>query len=173
VATDVACDFTTPSRVSDQRGISEVECLDYRSEVICLSIHVISCGNLTGPTVSAPINSNTAIPVFDEKKHLTVPSVRIQRPAVREGYDRAFAPVLIVDLGTIFRCDCAHNNFSSNLLVVITPVDSLGEEMSEDRLMLPGMPQIANAPALPAAPNVAPHKLSVRARTIRCQRPRV
>jgi len=36
------------------------------------------------------------------------PSVGAQRPAVREHYDRAFAPVLGVDLGTIVGSDCAH-----------------------------------------------------------------
>jgi len=32
---------------------------------------------------------------------LAVPSVGAQRPTVRERYDRAFAPVLVVDFGAV------------------------------------------------------------------------
>ncbi|HKH87109.1 MAG TPA: hypothetical protein VKA40_11225 [Nitrososphaera sp.] len=42
-----------------------------------------------------------AEPILREEKHLTVPSVGAQRPTVRERYDRAFAPILVVDFGAV------------------------------------------------------------------------
>jgi hypothetical protein len=39
--------------------------------------------------------------VLHKEKHLAVPSVRAQRPTMRERYDRAFAPVLVVDFGAV------------------------------------------------------------------------
>ena len=51
--------------------------------------------------------------VLREKKHLAIPSVGVKRPAVRERYDRAFAPILIVDLAAILGGDCVHVLFSS------------------------------------------------------------
>jgi hypothetical protein len=49
-------------------------------------------------------------PILSEEKHLTIPGVGAQRPTVRERYDRAFAPVLVVDLGAVLGGDraCTH-----------------------------------------------------------------
>jgi len=46
--------------------------------------------------------------VLREKQHLAVPHVGAQRTSVREGYDRAFAPVLVIDRRAIFHRDRAH-----------------------------------------------------------------
>jgi len=59
-------------------------------------------------------NSETAL---REEQHLDIPGVGIQRPAVRECHDRAFAPILIIDLSTIFRCNCAHMFLLSVFLI--------------------------------------------------------
>jgi hypothetical protein len=57
----------------------------------------------------APVNRNTPVPVLDEIQHLTVPSVRVQRPTVRKDYDWAFSPVFEVNRRAIFCCNCAHS----------------------------------------------------------------
>src|SRR5260370_28135503 len=51
---------------------------------------------------------NHAEAVLREEKHLAVPSVGAQRPAVRERYGRALAPVLVVDFGAVLGGDRAH-----------------------------------------------------------------
>ena len=43
--------------------------------------------------------------VMHEEKHLAVPSVGTQRPTMRKRYDRAFAPVLVVDFGAVLGGD--------------------------------------------------------------------
>src|SRR5262245_50429528 len=58
--------------------------------------------------MAATIVRDDAEAVLREEKHLAVPSVGAQRPPVRERYDRAFAPVLVVDLGAILGFNCAH-----------------------------------------------------------------
>jgi serine/threonine protein kinase len=40
-------------------------------------------------------------PVLRKEKHLTIPSIGVQRPTVRERYDGAFAPILVVDFGAV------------------------------------------------------------------------
>jgi hypothetical protein len=45
--------------------------------------------------------------VLQEEKHLAVPSVGAQNPAMRERYNRAFAPVLVIDFGALLGGDCA------------------------------------------------------------------
>ena len=52
--------------------------------------------------------------LLNEEVHLTVPRVRIQRPAMREGDSRAFAPVFVVDRRPVFRGECAHDRVSGN-----------------------------------------------------------
>src|SRR5262245_50113643 len=58
--------------------------------------------------MAATIVRDDAEAVLREEKHLAVPSIGAQRPAVRERYDRAFAPLLVVDLGAILGFNCAH-----------------------------------------------------------------
>ena len=50
--------------------------------------------------------------VLYEEKHLSVPHVGVQRPAVRERHDRALTPVLLVDLRPILGSDRAHGLLS-------------------------------------------------------------
>jgi hypothetical protein len=61
--------------------------------------------------MSTPVMCNYAEAVLREEKHLAVPSVGAQRPAMGERYDRAFAPVFVVDFRTVFCCDPAHKIF--------------------------------------------------------------
>ena len=60
----------------------------------------------------ATVKRNTAIAVLDEKEHLAVPCIGVERPAVRERYGWSLAPVLVVDRGAIFHRNCAHVFFS-------------------------------------------------------------
>jgi hypothetical protein len=92
--------------------ILQIQRFDYGREVIRISVHVISYGRLTGSPMPAPVNRNTAITIVDEEHHLAVPSVGVQRPTVREGYDRAFAPVFVVNRRTILHLNRAHVIFS-------------------------------------------------------------
>src|SRR5690348_15126589 len=46
--------------------------------------------------------------VLGQKKHLSIPRVRIQWPSMRKRDYRAFAPVFVVDRRAIFDCNCAH-----------------------------------------------------------------
>jgi hypothetical protein len=58
--------------------------------------------------MATPVMRNYAEALLREEEHLAVPSVGAQRPPVREGYDRAFAPVLVIDLCSVFCSDCSH-----------------------------------------------------------------
>jgi hypothetical protein len=51
------------------------------------------------------VMSDDAETVLRQEKHLAIPSVGVERPAVRERHHRAFAPVLVVDLCAVFRCN--------------------------------------------------------------------
>jgi hypothetical protein len=69
--------------------------------------------------MATPVMRNHAEAVMRQEKHLAVPSVRAQWPAVRERYDGAFAPVFVVDRRTIFHCNRAHVIFSLSLFAAI------------------------------------------------------
>ena len=58
--------------------------------------------------MATPVVRDDAETMLREEKHLAIPSVRIERPAVRERYGRAFAPVFVIDLPTVFGCDVTH-----------------------------------------------------------------
>ncbi|MND79250.1 hypothetical protein D3C80_709810 [compost metagenome] len=58
--------------------------------------------------MAAAIVRHDAEAALGEEKHLAVPGIGIQRPAVREGDDRASPPVFIVDFCAVLGGDRAH-----------------------------------------------------------------
>ena len=101
VAADIARDFPASGGVAHQRGVLEIERLDDGRKIVGIAVHVVSGGGLAGPAMATPVMGNHAEAVLREEKHLAVPRVRAQRPAVRERDDRARAPVLVLDVRTV------------------------------------------------------------------------
>src|ERR1051325_2539372 len=76
--------------------------------------------------MAAAIDSDATKSVLREEQHLPVPRVGIERPAVREGNYRAFAPVLVENLRTVFRRDIRHRH--SPILMVAKTFRAGGSE---------------------------------------------
>src|ERR1051325_4329508 len=76
--------------------------------------------------MAAAIDPDATISVLREEQHLAVPRVGIERPAVREGNYRAFAPVFVENLRTFFRRDIRHRH--SPMLMFAKPCRAGGSE---------------------------------------------
>ena len=105
MAADVARDFAASGGVAHQRGVLEIERLDHGRKIVGIAVHVVPGRGLAGPAMATTVVCDHAEAVLREEKHLAVPSVGAQRPAVRERYDRAFAPVLVVDFRAVLGGD--------------------------------------------------------------------
>ena len=109
VASDVARHFAAAGRVTDQRGVPEIERFDHGSKIVGVAVHVV-VGQKPGSNGRDPVGrARRAVAVLREEQHLTVPGIGTERPAVRERDDRACAPVLVVDLSAIFGRDRTHD----------------------------------------------------------------
>src|SRR5262245_24623552 len=60
--------------------------------------------------MAAPVVRDGAKAVLREEQHLPVPGIGVQRPAVGERDGGTLAPVLVVDLGSVFGGDGAHDS---------------------------------------------------------------
>src|SRR5437764_10723693 len=112
-------------RMADVNRILEVEMIGHGFQIVCIVIHVVSAAGLSGAAMSAPISRNDAETFAEEKKHLRVPIVGRQRPAVAEDDGLSFAPVLIIDIDVspVFFSDrdVRHMYFPfSNYILLIT-----------------------------------------------------
>src|SRR6516165_4544882 len=67
--------------------------------------------------MATPVVSDHAESILGEEQHLAVPRIRIQRPSVRKRYDRALAPVLVVEGRTILHRNRAHMDFPPLIFV--------------------------------------------------------
>jgi hypothetical protein len=85
-----------------------MERLDDRRKIVGVAVHIVSAGGLAGSPMTSAVMRDDAETVLREEKHLAIPGVRIQRPSVRKRHDRTFAPVLVIDLRSVFGFDCAH-----------------------------------------------------------------
>src|SRR5436309_10597131 len=85
-------------RMADVNRIFQVEMIGHGFQIVCIVIHVVPAAGLSGAAMSAPISRNDAETFADEKKHLRVPIVRRQRPAVTEDDGLSFAPVFVIDV---------------------------------------------------------------------------
>src|ERR1700722_13311946 len=65
----------------------------------------------------ASVMCNNAVTVLTQEQHLSIPRIRGQRPAMREHYRLSGAPVLEIDLCTIFCSSRIHVTFSLIILV--------------------------------------------------------
>src|SRR5439155_166634 len=65
-------------------------------------IHVMAATGLRGAAMAAPVVGYDAIAVLEEEQHLRIPIIGRQRPAVTENDGLTRAPVLEIDLCSIF-----------------------------------------------------------------------
>src|SRR5579864_1862432 len=56
----------------------------------------------------AAVVSDHAIALIEEEHHLVVPIIGRERPAVAENDGLTFAPVLIINFDSVFRCNRGH-----------------------------------------------------------------
>jgi hypothetical protein len=102
VATDVTGNFAAAGGVADVDHVAEVELLHKLCEVVGIGVHVVAVPGLTGTAVSATIMRDAAISLRSQKEHLVLEGVGAQRPAVTEHHRLTRAPILVVDLGSVF-----------------------------------------------------------------------
>src|SRR5450759_2183995 len=59
--------------------------------------------------MAATVMGNAAIALGGQEQHLCLPAIRTEGPAVAEYHRPSCAPVLVIDLRTVFRCNRAHS----------------------------------------------------------------
>src|SRR6266404_870665 len=89
------------SRMADVNRILQVEMIGDGLQIVSVMVHVMSVAGLTRATMSAAISRNDAIAFAEKKKHLRVPIIRRERPAVTEDNRLPAAPVFIIDLYSV------------------------------------------------------------------------
>src|SRR5262245_12427680 len=94
--------------MADVNSVLEVEMGGHHRQIVGVMIHVVTVGDLRGASMAPAIMGNDAIPMSDEEKHLGVPIVRRQRPAVTEHDGLARAPILVEDFDAVIGLDSAH-----------------------------------------------------------------
>src|SRR6266849_4593037 len=85
-------------RMTDVNRILQVEMIGDGLQIVGIVIHVVPAAGLTRATMSTPVSRNDAETFADEKKHLRVPIIRRERPAVTEHNRLPAAPVFIIDV---------------------------------------------------------------------------
>src|SRR5438477_11054706 len=106
-------------RMPDVNSILEVEMIGDRFQIVGVVVHVVSAAGLSRATMSTPISCNDTETFADEEKHLRVPIIRRERPAVTEHNRLPAAPVFIIDVDvcSVFfsNCDVWHAEFPFGL----------------------------------------------------------
>src|SRR6266487_4954433 len=107
--------LTAARRMADVNRILQVEMIGDGLQIVGVVVHVVSAAGLSRAAMSAPIIRNDAETFAEEKKHLRVPIIRRERPAMTEHNGLPAAPVFIidVDVSSVFfsNCDVWHTEF--------------------------------------------------------------
>ena len=122
VAPDVAGDLSAASRVADQGCAVQVQRFDECRQVVGVGVHVVAIPRLARTAVAATIMGDTAIAVGRQVDHLAFPGIGAERPAVAEDDGLSRAPVLVIDLRTVFGGDRVHVIVPSVADVVISMI---------------------------------------------------
>jgi hypothetical protein len=84
--------------MTNVHGVLQIKMGGQSREVVGIVIHVMAVAGLGGPAVASSVMGDNAIAMVEEKKHLRVPVIGRQRPAVAEDDGLSFAPVFIKDV---------------------------------------------------------------------------
>ena len=117
--------LTAAGGVADMDGIPRSRCSTTAASISGVVIHVVAVADLGRAAMAAPIMRDNAVALVQEVKHLRVPVVGAQRPAMMED-DRLGvlrAPILVEDLDAVLGGDIAHG---SDLLSVRGEVPGSG-----------------------------------------------
>src|SRR5262249_29668496 len=97
--------------------VFQVEMIGYGLQIVGIMVHVMSAAGLSRATMSAPIGRNDAEAFTEEEKHLRVPIVPPQRPAMAEDDRLPAPPVFVINvdvLSVFFSCGYVwHGDFLS------------------------------------------------------------
>src|SRR5215472_479998 len=97
--------------------VFQVEMIGYRFQIVRIMVHIVAAIGLRRAAVSAPVSRNDAETFAEEEKHLRVPIVRAQRPAMAEDDRLPAPPVFIINvdvLSVFFSCSYVwHDDFLS------------------------------------------------------------
>src|SRR5213592_4634342 len=94
--------------MTDVHGVFQIKMLRQGRKIVSVMVHVMAVARLGGPAVASSVMGDDAIAVFEEEQHLRVPVIGRQRPTMAEDDGLSFAPILVVNLRSVFGCDCAH-----------------------------------------------------------------
>src|SRR4029077_15499709 len=114
---EIMHDLATAGRMTDVNCILQVEMIGDGLQIIGIVVHVMSVAGLSRATMSTPISCNDTIAFAEEEKHLRVPVIGRERPAVTEHNRLSAAPVFVIDFNVrsvFFSCGYVwHCNFLS------------------------------------------------------------
>ena len=102
MAADIAGDLAAARGVADVDRVLQVEFFDQRSEIVCVSIHVVAVPRLARAAVAAAVMGDAAIAARGEIEHLIFEGIGRQRPAMTEDHRLSAAPVVVIDLRAVF-----------------------------------------------------------------------
>src|SRR6202034_1730165 len=109
-------DLATAGRVTNVDGVLQVQGVGDRGSVLRIGVHVMAQRGLGRATVTSAIVRDYAVSVLEEKQHLGVPIIGRQRPSVMKHDGLPRAPILVVNLCSVFGRYKRHGLGSCRLL---------------------------------------------------------
>jgi hypothetical protein len=104
-------DFAATGGVADVDSVLQIEMRRQRRKVVGIMVHVMAVGRLGRSSVASSVMGDHAVAVTEEKQHLRVPVIGRQRPTMAEDDGLSLAPILVVNLRSVFGCNRVHVPF--------------------------------------------------------------
>src|SRR5262245_15754344 len=117
MARQIVHHFAAAGGVADVYSILQVQMCGQSCEVVGIMIHVVAVGRLGRAAMTAPVMGDHTKTLAEEEEHLGVPIVCRERPSVTKHDGLSLAPVLVVNLRSIFRGDRTHDTLLFVVLV--------------------------------------------------------
>src|SRR5260370_40735869 len=92
------------------RGL-QVELLDEFREVGAVRVHVVAGPRLARTSMTSAVVGDATVAVLRQKEHLVLKGVGRKWPTMAENYGLSLAPILIINLRSIFCGNCVHVSF--------------------------------------------------------------
>jgi hypothetical protein len=106
---NMAGDFTAAGGMPNMDSVRQIQSLDKFGQVVGVGVQIIAVPGLAGTAMATTVMRDAAVTPRGQIKHLVFKGIRAQRPAMTENDRLTGAPVLEVDVRSVFGGDGAHN----------------------------------------------------------------
>jgi hypothetical protein len=108
MSANVSRDFAAAGRMAHVNHFTQIERFDNGREIVGVCVHVVAIPRLARSPMATAVMCDASIAVIGQEHHLVFKGIGVEGPTMTEKDRLSNAPVLVVNLRSVFDCNSWH-----------------------------------------------------------------